>query len=511
MKLRLITFGLVTLLAAVGAIAATDDETEAFIREIIKNARTNSERSSLLMEAVPAAEGNTKLKIALLEKSVQYGIKGLKTIDDCRKFQTIIASLLTADPDRKALWLSLQADLFRRWFILAQSPSDKQKLAEAAVEALALAGSASCAKGDWKEAGVLFNKAKLTMLSGKVPNPNRMSGYIRTASHLYRTQTKIADDIATLKKTPDDLDARSALIKNFITAMDDPAEALKYVNEDSDERYQTFVPMAAGDISKLPADACKNLGDWYSRELSKSVVPIVKFRMLARAKIYYDRVLKQDSRSDVMSAALKLSMSRIKSEQAKLGNVDPLRCMYCSSSGAMPCPSCQTKGESTGLRRCFFCKGLGRMKCTGCAGLWRLKCPRCKGRGKVVTGTRRSGGAYHKVYGKCGTCAGRGVTHRSQSRYAARPGSCGVCSKLTPESLRGTGLCTYCDGQGGTGTCYGCKGAKVITCTRCVPGYVISPFRTARSSIADPSRPARRPRRKKSKSPVGKPIPEYLN
>jgi hypothetical protein len=402
----------------------------------------------------------------------------------------------------------MQADLFRRWFILTQSASDKQKLSEAAVEALAMAGSACCAKGDWKEAGVCFNKAKLTLLSGKMPNPNRMSGYIRTASHIYRTQSKIAGDIATLKKTPDDLDARSALIKNFITVMDDPAEALKYVNEDSDGRYRTFVPMAAGDISKLPADACKNLGDWYSKELSKSVVPVVKFRMLARAKIYYDRVLKEGSGSDIMSAALKLSMSRIKSEQAKLGNVDPLVCMYCSSSGAMPCPSCQTNGTSTGLRRCIACKGSGRRKCTQCAGLWRSKCPRCKGRAKVVTGTRRSGGAYHKIYGKCGTCAGHGVTHRSKSRYAARPGSCGVCSKLMPESLRGTGSCTYCDGQGGTGTCYGCKGSKGITCSRCVSGYVISPFRTDRSSVANPSRPGRRLRRKKPKSPFGKSIPE---
>jgi len=248
MKLREITLGLIVLVVAAGTLtAASDDEIEAFVQEIIKDARTDSQRSTLLMEAVSLAEGNNKLKVALLEKAVQYGIKSLRTTDDCRKFQGILTDLTKADPDRKSHWLSRKAAVYRRWYILEKSPTGKRKLAEEAVAALTEAGSASAAKGDWKKASGLFNEAKSATVAYRLPDPNKLLGYIQSASYLSKAQTKIAGYIETLKKTPNDLNARSNLVTMLTTVMDDPAEAMKYVNDDVDERFQTFVPMAVKD------------------------------------------------------------------------------------------------------------------------------------------------------------------------------------------------------------------------------------------------------------------------
>lgn len=498
------------LLAVCCGLAATqaDDETEAFIRELIKDARTDSERSALLMEAVSLAEGNDKLKITLLEKSVVYGLRSLRTSADCEKFQTVLQSLAQADPDRKAHWLSQQAAVHRRNYILTKSLPGKRVLAQAAVATLMQAGSISAAKGDWKKAAGFFNDGKVASAAYRLPKSAALTGYIRAATYLYKAQAKIDGHIATLKKTPDDLDVRSDLIEMLVTVMDDPGEAMKYVNEDVDERFRIFVPMAAGDISEQPAEACRNLGDWYYKELSKSVIPIVKFRMLARARAYYGRMLGLHVGSDVTSAAVKLNLAKIKSDHAKLKYADPLVCPCCSDTGIMPCPACLTGGQATGLRKCIYCKGSGRGKCRTCAGLWELKCARCGGRGKVVTGTDRRGGAYYKVYGRCPMCAGRGVTHRSRSTYSARPGACPACSKQKPESLRGTSPCLYCAGKGGTGTCYTCKGSKTAVCTHCAAGKAKLRSRTVRSPGAGTStRPARPPRRRPRKPTGTDPTP----
>ena len=92
MKSRDITFGFVILLVVAGTLAgaAAGGEIEAFVREIIKDARTDSERSTLLSKAVSLAEDNKKLKIALLEKALQYGIKSLRTTNDCERFRIFV-------------------------------------------------------------------------------------------------------------------------------------------------------------------------------------------------------------------------------------------------------------------------------------------------------------------------------------------------------------------------------------------------------------------------------------
>ncbi len=492
MKLREITLVLIALLVVAGTLSAeSDDEIEAFVQEIIKDARTDSQRSTLLMGAVSLAEGNSKLKIALLERAVQYGIKSLRTVDDCRKFQGILTDLARSDPGRKAHWLSRKAAVYRRWCTLSKSSTEKRQLAEAAVAALTEAGGASAAKGQWKKASSLFNEAKVVMVAYRLPNPNRLAGYIRSSSYLSRVQDKIAGNIETLEKTPDDLDARSNLVTMLVTAMNDPVEAMKYVNEDVDERFRIFVPMAVKDISEQSVDACKNLGDWYYKELSKSPVAVVKYRMLGRAKVYYERTLKLHTGADVMSAALKLSLSQIKSDLAKLGNVDPLVCSYCFGTGKMPCKGCTTNGQATGLRKCHYCKGAGRGKCRSCGGTWRLKCSRCSGRGKVASGKVRRGGVYYKKYSKCRTCSGSGIMHRS--RYgSSRSGPCSTCSKQKAE-LRGTSVCPYCNGRGGSGTCSTCRGAKTAMCTHCTAGKAVSPFGTDTPRRKASSRPSRRP------------------
>ncbi|MCP4378461.1 MAG: hypothetical protein GY794_20090 [bacterium] len=465
MKIKQIVLCFATLLVVAGAfqIVLADAETEAFIKEIISGQRTDSDRSAKLMEAVALAEGNQKLKIALLERSVYYGLKSLRSTNDCEALADVLGDLMTSVPEKKSYWLAQRASVYRRWCSLEKSPGPKRRVSAAVVASLTESGCLSASEGDWKTAGNLFTEARKATRAYKLSNPNALLGYIRTSSYMHKVVGKIATYTATIKKSPDDLKARVALVKLLVTVIDDPGKAEKYINEDVDEKYQMFVPMASKGISALSPDACKNLGDWYYKELSKSLVGVVKSRMLARAKICYEHVLNSQTKVDVTSAVLKLNLSKIKAAQSKLGKVDPGLCWRCYGNGKKSCGDCMVNGRSIGLEKCIGCRGFGRVKCSSCNGAWRLKCSKCFGRGKVVTGTKTSNGLSYKVYGKCGTCRGSGVTHRVGSSSESS-GVCRSCGTQNPESFRGTSACGKCYGKGGSGTCGTCNGEKTLTC-----------------------------------------------
>lgn len=466
--LRRAIFCLAMLLAAGGALRAVgaDSETEAFIRDIIKDASTDSQRSTMLMEAASLTEGNEKLKIVLLERSAQYGIKVLSSAEACRKLEAAVTYLAKYDPERKPYWLGRKSVVYGRWSSLTKSSTEKRRLIQKSLDVLVEAASHCGSAGDWKQAAAFYNQAQSVCAANRLPNSRRMIAFFRTSTYLYKAQTKIGEHIAAVKKLPDDLDTRSELIRKLVTVMDDPGQATGYLNDDVDQLYRTFVPMAARDVDELPAESCKDLGDWYHKELSKNAVGVAKSRMLARAMRYYKRVLDSHGKSDVTSAVLKMSVSRIKSALEQLGDIDPLLCAYCSATGRMVCTGC----AGTGLKKCRRCLGVGRGKCTTCGGTWRMRCSRCGGKGKIVSGRERRGAVYYKTYSRCRTCDGKGVTYRRRSsKYGSstRAGSCPTCSKQKDEKLRGTSACSYCRGKGGSGICYTCKGSKTVKCSHC--------------------------------------------
>ncbi len=430
MILRRTIFALAMLLASVGALRAigADSETEAFIRDVIKDARTDSQRSTMLMDSASLADGNEKLKLVLLERSVQYGIKGLRTAEDCKKFETVIDALMEADPGGKALWMSQKASVYNRWSSLTKSSSEKKRLIKASVELLLGAAPRYGAKGDWKQASELYNQARRASNANRLPNLSKITALWRTATYLREIQTKIDAHIATLKKSPNNFAVRSDLIKKLVIVMDDPVGAMKHLNDDVDKSYRTFVPMAAKDIADVPVGSCKALGNWYHKGLSRTATGISKSRMLARARGYYEHVLAASDKVDVSTAVMKMSVLRIKGQQKKLGAVDPLQCVYCSATGKIACTGC----GGSGLGKCRSCSGARRVKCRTCGGKWNTKCTRCGGRGKVV-GSERRGAMVYKTYSKCSTCSGTGVTHNiggnhsSSSSYYRRPGPCSSC------------------------------------------------------------------------------------
>ena len=460
-----VKFRVVVILTVVGVLAGLvcGNETETFIKEVIQSARTDSERSTKLMEAVTLTEGNKKLQIVLLEKSVEYGMKSLRTVDDCGRVQKAVNMLARFVPDKKSYWLSQEAMIYRRMHTLTKSREDKEKLGARIVALLIRAGHGAALKGDWKTSMAAYGEARSAAILYKQLVKNNLSIRLRTLSSLSKAQEQAEKYVATLAKSPKDADLRSNLVKTLLVTLDDPVSAAKYINDDVDQKYQAYVPLAVKDVSKVPFQGCKALGDWYYKELSKSTVSFVKYRMLSKAKAYQERALSLHDKSDIASAAMKHQISQIESELDKLRMSDPLICVYCFASRKTDCPACMVGGNSTGKLQCAKCKSTGRMKCASCDGRYGLKCKACGGSGRVYYTVKSYYGNY-RSYRSCSTCSGSGNMHYSVRYKRYRYGTCSDCSYHRP---RGSDTCSVCDGGGGTKACPKCDGDKTLRCTQC--------------------------------------------
>ena len=465
MQSTAITLRLAVLLSVVGVLAGLvcGNETETFLKEIIQDARTDSQRSAKLMEAVPLTEGNKKLQIVLLEKSVEYGMKSLQTPDDCSRVEKAVDMLVRSVPEKESHWLSQRAQIYRRMYALSKSGKEKEKLGAQVVDLLIQAGHRAAVKGDWKASLAAYGDARSAAILYKHRVKANLSIRLRTISNLSRAQEQVTKYVATLGKSPNDFDMRTNLVKTLLITLDDPVGAGKYINDDVDQKLQAYVPMAAKDIAEAPLENCKNLGEWYYKELSKDAVPPVKYRMLSRAKAYQQRALSLYDKPDLASAAMKHRISQIESELAKLLSDDPLACVYCFAAGETDCPLCMVAGKSTGKLQCAKCKSSGRMKCSSCNGIYGLKCKTCGGDGAVMV-TRHYGKHSYRKSTECSNCSGTGKMHYSVRSKRYRPGACSSCEDSSP---RGSAECTACKGGGGTRACPRCDGKKTLRCTHC--------------------------------------------
>jgi hypothetical protein len=95
---------------------------------------------------------------------------------------------------------------------------------------------------------------------------------------------------AALAKRPEDIAIRERIIKLCVVELDNPTMALKFINEDVDQILQTYVPLAAGKLSKIGEASCRELAAWYASHLDKTS-PVGKIAMLRRVAACCDRFL----------------------------------------------------------------------------------------------------------------------------------------------------------------------------------------------------------------------------
>jgi hypothetical protein len=316
----------VTLAASVVAVVgvspvSADEAVDQLIKQILGDAKSNTERAASLYSAAQIAKDTPEIQVVLLVKAVEYGMKSIMIPEARKTVHGAIALLGKVAPERSDEWLELNLDLHRRLFRMTKSRDEKETVAEKLVELLVAKGRQRGSKGIWSEAAGAYREAYSVASALNLDGKNEIARDLRMATHFMGVSKKIERYETTLKKAKGDhVVIRASLLKALVIDLDDPARAAKYLTDDVDQAFRTYVPLASKEAGELQTNVCRELGDWYYKALAPKAAQLSKAQMLVRARGYYQQFLDEHTAQDVAHLSAKMNISKIDKELEKLAS-----------------------------------------------------------------------------------------------------------------------------------------------------------------------------------------------
>ena len=300
------------LLAASPAGAAEDSD--KLIAQIISGQKTNGARATKLLEAAKVLADQPKLCVAVLEKALEFALKPPVTPASCQAAVQAIYLLEAAVPKRKDDWTLMRADALRAKYRCTRGTAEKQKAAGELLDALLAAASVYEKRANWASAAAKYREAGPVAVYIKAGSTDEIRKKLKTASYFASIVQRAERYADALKKDPTKTSTRTLLIKTLVVELNDPAKAGEHLNQDVDEAWRTYVPLACKPLNKLSETACKELGDWYNKALAKTCSATARPAMLARAQGYYQQFLNLHSKNDIAAITVKAALAAIQTE-----------------------------------------------------------------------------------------------------------------------------------------------------------------------------------------------------
>jgi len=304
---------------------AADRETESLIREVTAGAKTDAERAEKLIAAARLAEGNQLLRMALLERAVEHGMKAALTPKLVGTLDGALQQLIAKDAGRAEQWRQRRMTLYRTWYRRA-GRKDKVAAGGQWISRLLSAAKQHEQADRWDKAAATYTEAGSIATTIRHPDKDAITQAGVRARHFAGVRRKVAGYERILASKPDNTPARKALLVALTVDLDDPAAAEKHLTDAVGEVWNTYLPMAAGAADKLDANGCKELGTWYYRELTRKAGDRGKVNVLYRVKVYYERFLALHGKKDVAALKAQVALKDIDAELARLAgrNIRPL-------------------------------------------------------------------------------------------------------------------------------------------------------------------------------------------
>ena len=151
--------------------------------------------------------------------------------------------------------------------------------------------------GRYAQAAKSARAAMAMAHAGKLSQVPHIRKQLRRLARRQSSARRLDAMVSVLAGRPDDLAIRERIIKLCIIELDNPARASVFVNEDTDQVLQTYVPMAAKSIDKIAEAPCRELAEWYLNNLKKPS-RFGRVAMLRRVVAYYGRFLKFHTTAD---------------------------------------------------------------------------------------------------------------------------------------------------------------------------------------------------------------------
>jgi tetratricopeptide (TPR) repeat protein len=218
-----------------------------------------------------------------------------------------LEQLAEAQPQRAAEFAEQLVDIRQRQFDAAK-PVARPAAGEALVAAI-LAVIDSGKKNEAETAALYKRALGVATLVGS-PQAAEIKANLKALDDAARLAREIENAKGRIAGDPSNPKWREQLVRLYLVAKDDPAEAAKCLDGVADESLRKYVPAAAKPPAEAPEPACLELGEWY-RSLGESCPPGAKAAMFARAKAYYERFLSLHTAEDLDRTRAAIALERV--------------------------------------------------------------------------------------------------------------------------------------------------------------------------------------------------------
>jgi hypothetical protein len=121
-----------------------------------------------------------------------------------------------------------------------------------------------------------------------------------------------------VRKTPDDLAAREAIIQYLLIVRGEPHRARRYLHPAMNEAWRSYVPLAARPIHTLPAEVALEMADWYAT-LAQAAPTDRRGTILRQVRAYLNQGL---SRLDDSDPRTETTLSRLRTIDQTLAELN---------------------------------------------------------------------------------------------------------------------------------------------------------------------------------------------
>ena len=269
-----------------------------------------------LLRAARAADTPPDLFLLLCQKAADLGAADPKGYDTALAAADLLADRM---PDKAALAQELVLPIRQKQFESARG-DDRIAAAQAYIEGLLAVATEKGHTGDADEALRRCRQAVTVVRTLKPPLPEGLDADAKYLTELQKVLGRISILKTLVRPETENRAAREELIRLWLVELDNPAQAAKYLNENSDAKIHRYVPGAAKKVEDAPELACLELGDWY-RDLAGSAGPCGKAAMLGHALAYYQRFLELHKAEDMERTKAELAIKMVQGELDKVGDL----------------------------------------------------------------------------------------------------------------------------------------------------------------------------------------------
>jgi len=296
-------------LAAVLADDATD-----IIAMVLRDTPKRADAAKKLLDMAKSLADSPAVQVRFCEVAYEQGMT------NTAGFATAIAALDMLEelaPTRMTFWNAKRLEAHRKQYYRSAG-ADKTKSGRLYVSLLLERGKAAGRISDWKAAVAHYQQAYNVARALKLPEKQAISDDLRAAADHKMVHNRVKVLKAALAKDPDDLASRRQLVMTLIVDLDQPHEAVKYVNPKLDAALVRNLTLAAKESAELAGADLLTLGIWYRSLAAQTPLKHTKVRMHTRALDNLNLCLEVYTKQDAQRLRASMQLTLVKAELKKL-------------------------------------------------------------------------------------------------------------------------------------------------------------------------------------------------